>query len=126
MSSDKRHVGIIDDTEAVRHLLARIVDSSPKTRTAWSAATGREGLELASTEPPHLIIVDLYLPDIPGQQVVQELRRTIPDRTRILVLTGMLDQQRRKDAKEAGADQCIQKGEDLQTLRQTIEQLASA
>jgi CheY-like chemotaxis protein len=35
---------------------------------------GRLGLELATEHQPALILLDLHLPDIPGDQVLQELR----------------------------------------------------
>ena len=45
------------------------------------AATGEEGLRLAASQPPDLVILDLGLPDIDGQEVLRRLREwlTAPD-----------------------------------------------
>ena len=50
-----------------------------------STGSGAEGLALAASGEPDLVILDLGLPDVPGEEVARELRRTgdVP----ILVLT---------------------------------------
>lgn len=40
----------------------------------WEALTGTEGIELAKTEHPDLILLDFYLPDMTGADIVQIIR----------------------------------------------------
>nr|HMR10554.1 response regulator [Polyangiaceae bacterium] len=40
-----------------------------------AAATGKEGVVAARSERPHVVLLDLMLPDINGYQVCEELRR---------------------------------------------------
>ena len=63
---------IIDDEIQIRHLL-EITLSANKYRI-YEAATGKEGLELAVSVNPALIILDLGLPDADGLDILKKLR----------------------------------------------------
>jgi CheY-like chemotaxis protein len=70
---------IIDDSTELRSLLESILPYSGYH--TLSASTGKEGLELATTLRPDVILVDLELPDTTGLKVIEELNRrgiTIP------------------------------------------------
>jgi len=74
------------------------------------AANGHEALLLASTSPPHVIVLDLGLPDIDGWEVARQLKRgprtaTIP----ILALTGSDLPHERVSAMRAGCDRHLAK-----------------
>ena len=75
----EEHILIIDDSTELRSLLESILPYSGYH--TLSASTGEEGLELASTLRPDVILVDLELPDTTGLKVIEELNRrglTIP------------------------------------------------
>ena len=40
----------------------------------FTATQGRQGLDLAREHHPHLILLDLHLPDVPGNEVLRRLR----------------------------------------------------
>ena len=63
---------IIDDEPAIRKLLEIALESNDYK--VWKAATGREGETIAANHPPELIILDIGLPDINGQDLLLELR----------------------------------------------------
>ncbi len=127
MTARSRTVAIVDDTELIRDLLARVVEEQPDVNVCWTAGTAADAMRLSTQTPPDLMIVDLFLPDMNGDDLIRNVRQTLkPERTRILVLTGMLDHRRRDQSAEAGADACLQKGDDLNTLRTTIRKLAAA
>lgn len=64
--------------------------------TCILASTGQEGLMLAVTTHPDLVIVDLGLPDIDGKDVVTRLREwsSVP----IIVLTAREQEKEKIDA----------------------------
>jgi len=68
----KIEILIIDDEPAIRKLLEIALESNDYK--VWKAATGREGETIAANHPPELIILDLGLPDINGQDLLLELR----------------------------------------------------
>lgn len=63
---------IIDDEVQIRRLL-EITLSSKGYKTIF-AASGREGITMAATQNPSLIILDLGLPDIEGSEVLLKMR----------------------------------------------------
>jgi DNA-binding response OmpR family regulator len=81
---------IVDDNSDVAAMLSEILELiGHETCVALSAA---EALEIASDRRPDLVLLDLGLPDRPGEEVAQGLRR-LPggDRMQIVALTGRPD-----------------------------------
>ena len=63
----------IEDHSANVDLLRRaLADRSDITLS--HASTGRDGLDLMLDSPPDLLLLDLSLPDLPGEAVLKELR----------------------------------------------------
>jgi two-component system OmpR family response regulator len=71
------------------------------------AERGRDALDFASKEPPSLVILDLMLPDMSGEEVCQELRE-IGD-SPILMLTAKSSEEERVAGFALGADDYIVK-----------------
>jgi two-component system, OmpR family, KDP operon response regulator KdpE len=71
------------------------------------AATGREGLQLASDHHPDLVLLDVGLPDIDGVEIVHGLREwtDVP----IIMLTVRSDEADKVEALDAGADDYVTK-----------------
>jgi len=56
--------------------------------TLVKASTGQEGIRLARSERPDLVLLDMHLPDIGGLQVVRELNEEIANKKlRVTLLT---------------------------------------
>jgi CheY-like chemotaxis protein len=77
---------VVDDEPANRLWLAGALE--PAGFEVLSASGGREAIELANTDQPDLVLLDLLMPDVNGFDVVEALRanagtRQIP----IMVLT---------------------------------------
>lgn len=70
--SENENILIIDDELQIRRLL-EITLSASGFKTIQSA-NGKEGLVEAATRHPALILLDLGLPDIDGQEIIKKLR----------------------------------------------------
>src|SRR2546425_2365097 len=106
---------VVDDEPTLRQLLSEVLVADLGVRVA-AAADGREALELARAEPPHLVLLDLRLPGVDGIEVLRQLRtdpvtRSVP----VIVLTAA-DAGHVEAAVAVGADDWIAKPFDLDDL----------
>jgi two-component system KDP operon response regulator KdpE len=69
---NKQAILVIDDEPQIQKLLQ--INLEGHDFKVLQAATGKEGLVMAANHPPDLIILDLGLPDVSGQVVLQQLR----------------------------------------------------
>lgn len=67
------NVLIIDDEPQIRKLLE--IGLGESGCRIHQAASGKEGLLLAANHAPDVILLDLGLPDVPGRQLLKELRQ---------------------------------------------------
>jgi DNA-binding response OmpR family regulator len=98
-------VMIVEDEKKLRDFIRTYFES--EGITVLSAASGGEAITLTRSSRPDLVILDLGLPDVPGEEVLQELRRftDIP----ILILTAKTMETDRIRGLELGADDYITK-----------------
>lgn len=96
---------VIDDEAAVRQVITMNLKSQGYTIS--EAVNGAEGVQKASDFHPHLIILDLGLPDKNGHDVLKELRAwtTIP----IIILTVNDDESTKVRLLDSGADDYLTK-----------------
>lgn len=73
----RRRVLIVEDDEPTRRLLAITLR---RNYDVLVAADGVEGLELATTQQPDLIVTDVMMPRLDGVQMVKEFKRREPSR----------------------------------------------
>ena len=77
----------IEDEPVFQEMVEAMLADSPGI-TLLTTATGREGVRLAQTERPDVILLDLHLPDISGLEVVRSLSEQIAKRQfRVILLT---------------------------------------
>ena len=69
----RRKVLYIEDNAANLTLVKRILDRRPDIDVV-AANQGSLGVELATKLQPALVLLDLHLPDIPGEQILHRLR----------------------------------------------------
>ena len=60
------------------------------------ALTGTSGLELVDYHHPQVVLVDLKLPGMDGDQVLQQIRKTHPN-TKVIVITAYNDGGKTRD-----------------------------
>jgi DNA-binding NarL/FixJ family response regulator len=83
------------------------------------AANREEGLTLASSEQPDVILLDLNLGNDNGLDLLPELRRAAPE-ARVLILTGLHAVELHKHAVRGGAVGVVLKEEDPEILIKAV------
>ncbi|NAZ85370.1 response regulator [Kineococcus indalonis] len=73
------HVLVVDDDPMVASVHSGFVQAVPGCRVVGIARTGGEALELVQRLRPDVVLLDLYLPDLPGLEVLARLRGTGAD-----------------------------------------------
>lgn len=109
LESGKRKVLIVDDDEDVVEMLtdAFAQDGRFDIRTANN---GFGAGMLVKEFRPDLVVLDVMLPDINGKEVCQRVRsdETL-ESVKIICISGMVEQDKIEDLKQAGANDFMQK-----------------
>ena len=124
-----RVVLYIEDNEPNRRLVEMLMMQRPSWRLL-TAARGTEGLELAREHRPDLILLDLHLPDVTGEAVLQQLRsETATLHTPVVMVSADAAAMRRNQERGTGADDYLTKpfnvGEFLRILDRYLDRNGS-
>ena len=120
MDVGDHHILIIEDEQPIRRFLRASLSNEGYRVT--EAPSGMQGLQMATAQPPDLVILDLGLPDLDGQDVLQRLREwcTAP----IIILSARDQEPQKIKALDHGADDYVTKpfgtGELLARMRTAL------
>lgn len=105
-----RRVLVIDDDPAARYLLHRLLEDS--NVCVIEARDGRSGLAAARRSKPSLIFLDLNLPDLGGEDVLEELRAdTNLQQVPVAIVTSALLSRDQRERLGRRAQSVVQKSE---------------
>jgi two-component system, OmpR family, KDP operon response regulator KdpE len=105
VTADRVSVLVIEDDLQIRRLLRASL--SAQSYRILEASTGEEGLAMAASHRPSLVILDLGLPDMDGLNAVRRIREwsSVP----ILILSARGKERDKVAALDAGADDYVTK-----------------
>ena len=115
----KATILIVDDEAAIRRFLKPFLEA--EGYAALEAATGREALAMASSRDPDVILLDLGLPDMDGEEVLESLPPWT--RARVIVLSVRGGEQDKVGALDKGASDYLSKPFSLAELAARIRAL---
>lgn len=118
----QKNVLIIEDDENNMELIAFILQNYGfQTIKAW---TGQQGIDQALTERPDFIILDIQLPDMDGEMVLQTIRRRDTDNNiPIIAMTSYAMSGDRERLLTAGCNGYIEKPIDPEKVTAQIEEI---
>ena len=111
---------IVDDDPAVGDYLKKLVQEmgcSPMV-----AETGHKAKVLFETEPADMVLLDLVLPDMPGQSLIPKFREISPDAD-VVTMTGYNSETLEKEARRMGVTYYLVKPHEFQNLTLLIEHM---
>jgi len=115
---------VVDDDPIIVETIVQALEEDEFDYDVISAADGFEaGLQVRHFRP-HLMILDIMMPDIKGYEVCRKIKET-PDTKdmKIIVLSAYLDEEKFKKMKEYGADACFSKPLPLSQLKEEVARM---
>jgi CheY-like chemotaxis protein len=115
-----KRILLVDDSRVTRELMK--VYLIGKDVTLLEAADGAEALAKVKAERPDLVVADMRMPNLDGAGLCEALRadpttRHVP----VVILTSNKDLATRRQAREAGAREVLQKPIQPQALLEAVE-----
>ena len=96
---------IIDDEPSVHDVVKAYLER--EGFIVYDATNGQEGLDLALVKRPDLVVLDLMLPDLSGEEICKQLRERSD--VAILMLTAKTTEDQRVEGLSLGADDYVTK-----------------
>ena len=96
---------VVEDEQKIRDLLRRYLERDG--HRVLTTGSGAEAITMSADAQPDVVVLDLGLPDVPGEEVAREIRAMadVP----IVILTARSDEQDRIAGLELGADDYVTK-----------------
>ena len=101
-TEEKIRVFVVDDHQVVRMGLRTMLESEPDMVVVGTASSGRDALRQVPTMAVHVLLTDLRMAEMNGEEMLLELRRMCPD-LRCAVLTNYHSDEDVFNAVKAGA-----------------------
>lgn len=108
---------VVDDEERIRSVLSEFL--AMKGYQTLEAATGAGALQTLREWRPHVMLLDVRLPDMDGLDVLRQAKALDPA-VGVFMVTGLHDEAVGREALQAGAFDYITKPFDLRYLEQTL------
>jgi DNA-binding NarL/FixJ family response regulator len=100
---------VVDDQKLFADALALFLAHEDGIEVVGTAASGQEAIDLALANAADVVLMDLFMPRMDGLEATKRLHSIRPE-TRVIVLSGLGDDDAAQQAREAGADAYLQKG----------------
>jgi len=113
----------VDDNAANVKLMERILERRPHVGLVV-ATRGRVALALAREHRPSLVLLDLNLPDVPGEEVLRRLRADpLTAGAAVVMISGDATSEQPARLRELGATDYITKPFDIERLLDIVDRL---
>lgn len=119
-------VAVCDDARAVKFFLRHVLEEDGDIEVVSATSTGQEGLDDVSQCRPHVLLLDLVLPDVPEPAVlVRQIRERCPE-TAIVLISNMPPFSLEQEAKRLDTDGWMPKAAKPAQLREAVRQAVAA
>ncbi|MBE9542447.1 MAG: response regulator [Desulfobacteraceae bacterium] len=122
--SERKKILIVDDDPIIVETLVQGLEEEEYDYEIISASDGFEAGLQVNHFKPHLLILDIMMPDIKGFEVCKKIKTNEETKdTKIIVLSAYLDDEKFKKMKEYGADICFSKPLPLPQLKEEVAKM---
>ncbi|MEK6476130.1 response regulator [Catalinimonas sp. 4WD22] len=113
---------IVDDDDIMLQLVAHQLRNLGEY-DVFTAANGKNAIQLAKKHQPDMIITDLLMPVASGTELVEYIRETLKLSAYIIVVSSIGLEHIQKEALEMGANRFMTKPFDLRQLMECIQEV---
>jgi excisionase family DNA binding protein len=113
----KRRLLIVDDNEKYLAALRRSFKPYASRVDLQTLTNGIDALVQIGAFKPHLVILDVFMPDVDGLEICRRLKAAAATRSiEIIIASAQLTQDIEHNADKAGARRCLRKPFDVETV----------
>ena len=123
MEQNRIAIVIADDHAVLRESLTALLQSQPDFQVVGTAANGDEALQLVQQHKPQVLVLDLFMPESDGFEVLRTLERA-GSRVSSVVLTGSESRDDYVQVVRLGARGLVLKADNPQKLFAAIRSVA--
>jgi len=105
MINDSKTILVVDDEAKIVEVIKSYLINDGYS--VCEAFNGKQALEVFAQNNPHLVVLDLMLPDLPGEEICQTIRKN--SRVPIIMLTARSEEEDILKGLDIGADDYIVK-----------------
>lgn len=120
--ADKIRVLIVDDIAETRENIRRLLQFERDMEVVGGARTGKEAIALARESQPHVVIMDINMPDMDGITATEAMLKELPN-TQIVILSVQNEPDYMRRAMLAGARDFLPKPPSADELVSTIRKV---
>jgi len=118
---ERKRVLVVDDDPIIVETIVQALEEDEHDYEVISASDGFEAGLQVNHFKPHLLILDIMMPDIKGYEVCRKIKSDEETKhIKIIVLSAYLDDEKFKKMKEHGADICFSKPLPLPRLKEEV------
>jgi excisionase family DNA binding protein len=123
-AGERHRIRVVDDDPIIVETIVQALEEDAFDYEVISASDGFEAGLQVNHFAPHLVILDIMMPDIKGNEVCRKIKSNEDTRdTRIIVLSAYLDDEKFAEMKSHGADVCFSKPLPLPQLKEEVARL---
>lgn len=115
---------VVDDHDIIRRGLKDLLKAKPGWEVCAEAKTGKEAVVLAEQHKPHVVVMDISMPDLNGLEAARRIHKTLP-KAGILILSMHFSDQLVREVIEAGARGYILKSDADRDLVTAVDSIAN-
>ncbi|MCJ7512209.1 MAG: response regulator [Anaerolineales bacterium] len=120
-SAESIRVLIVDDIAEFRENIRKLLQFEKDIEVVGAARTGQEGLEIARATRPHVVVMDINMPDMDGISVTRELLKDV-EFAQIIIVSVQNEPHYMREAMRAGASDFIPKPPSTEELITSVRQ----
>ena len=117
-------VVVCDDVPELRQLARTVLEEGDEMKVVGEAADGREALEVIERLQPHVVVLDLSMPQLDGLEAIPIIHQVAPN-AQICVFSGFEEGKVAEVALRLKASRYVRKGAPLEELRTAVRELGA-